>query len=284
MPWVWKSVVAGLLLSVAAAEAQAAPAKPPPVDAPLTFYVAKGAPNSCGPGCSEWIVAEGDFGLGSVVQFRALLNRLGKQKLPVFFYSPGGLIGEALAIGRLIREKGLTTGVARTIAEGCPDERKVKECGELKRSGKKLDAELLTSAGRCNSACVYAVLGGKTRVVPPGARLGVHAARSVSIANKEVKTVDLTKIPAAQQKASRQRLHEKLRIYIREMGVSTRLINVAEAVPHEKVHYLTRNQIAEFGIDRSTFAETPWKFVEGPAVSKYFIEARGREKPEFPAS
>ena len=28
---------------------------------PMIFFVAKGEPNACGPGCSEWIAAEGTF-------------------------------------------------------------------------------------------------------------------------------------------------------------------------------------------------------------------------------
>jgi hypothetical protein len=277
------------LLTTVAIQAQAAPAPDKTISTvPMTFFIARGATNSCGPGCSEWIVVEGDFGVGSAAQFRALLSHLGKQKLPVFFHSPGGLVEEALTIGRLMREKGMTSGVGRTIPEGCLDEKRKKECDDLKKSGKKLDADLLTSAGRCSSACVYALLGGKTRIVPPGARVGVHAARSVNIANKQVKMVDVTKKSAAQQKADRQRYQEKLRTYVREMGTNVQLVDVAQGVPHEKIHYLTRNQIAELGIDRSTFAETPWKFVEGPsiapAISKFFMEARGQEKTEFPAS
>jgi len=284
----WASLFAALLLTLSfAAQSRAAPAKDLGSNEPILLYIAKGAPDSCGPGCSEWIAAEGDFGIGSAAQFRALLARLGKQKLPVFFHSPGGLIDEALNIGRLLREKGIVTGIGRTIPEGCADEKKAKECSAHKKSGKKLDADLLTSRGRCASACSYALLGGKTRMVAPGAALGVHAARSVNIENKRVKAVDLSKRTEQQQKASRQRFREKLRAYLREMGIDARLAEVAEGVPHEKMHYLTRNQIAEFGIDRSTFAETPWKFAEGPnvpAISKFFFEARGDGKSEFPAS
>lgn len=276
-----------LLTAACASQSHAAPAKLSAAT-PLTFYVVTGEPNSCGPGCSEWIAVEGRFTVGSASQFRALITRLGKQKLPIFFHSPGGLIDEALSIGRLMREKGMTVGVGRTTPDGCADEKQKQECDERKKSGKKLHADLRTSDGRCSSACVYAILGGKTRVISPGAQLGVHAGRSVSIANKQVKEVDLSKVSAQRQKASRQRLKDKLRDYVREMGVSTELVDVAEAVPNEKLYNLTRNQIARLGIDRSPFAETPWKFIEGastsPAMSKFFFEARGEGKPEFPAS
>lgn len=282
------SVMVAFLALGLVSPTKAAPEKPRSSEAPMTFYVAKGGPSACGLGCSEWIAAEGTFGLGSATRFRALLGRLGKEKLPVFFDSPGGLVGEALAIGRLLREKGLTSGIGRTNVESCADEKKAKECSELKKSNKKLDADLQAHNARCNSACVYAVLGGKTRVVWPGTRLGVHAARSVSIQDGRVKAVDLAKVTPQRQKASQQRFKEKLRGYVREMGIDGRLVEIAEAVPHEKVHYLTRDQIADLGIDRSEFRETPWKFTDNtfttPAVAKFFLEAKGGDRKEFPAS
>lgn len=81
----------GLLATATVPEARAAPANTLYSADPLTVYVARGIPDICGLGCSEWIVAEGRFGVGSADKFRALLTRLGKQKLPVFFNSPGGL-------------------------------------------------------------------------------------------------------------------------------------------------------------------------------------------------
>jgi hypothetical protein len=276
-----------------AAPGQAAPAQTSKYANPITLYVARGAPDICGPGCSEWIVAEGRFGFGSASQFRALLARLGKQKLPVFFNSPGGLLGEGLAIGRLMREKGLASALGRTIPTDCgddKDEKKAKACSELKMSGKKLEADLRVSEGRCNSTCVYAVLGGKTRAVAPGARLGVHAAQrvKVTLADKKVKEIDYSKLSPREQKENLKRIRDMLRTYVREMGIDLELVDVSDAVPNEDIRYLTRAQIVKFGIDRSTFSETPWKFIEGPslapAISKHFFEARGQEKSEFPAS
>lgn len=295
MPTIFRATfpfAVALLVLALVPPTQAAPADALSTAGPITLYVATGDANSCGPGCNEWIVAEGEFGIGSATQFRAMLGRLAKQTLPVYFNSPGGLVGEALQIGRMMREKGLTSALGRTAPSDCSDdkkdEKKAKECSALKKSGKKLHADLQTSEGRCNSACVYAVLGGKTRLISPGARLGVHAARSVNIAKHQVKAVDTSKLSPQQYKADRQRFRDKLRAYVREMGIDATLVDVSEAVPHEKVQYLSRTQIAKFGIDRSTFSETPWKFVEGPslkpAVSKFFLEARGDDKSEFAPS
>src|SRR5262245_29131736 len=94
--------------------AQAQPAAPKPPETrpafdeqakktPLIFYVARGGPDECGPGCSEWIVVEGTFDTGASGRFVAFLRRVRGEKLPVFFRSPGGLGSEALAIGRTLR-------------------------------------------------------------------------------------------------------------------------------------------------------------------------------------
>src|SRR4029079_3683295 len=40
---------------------------------PMIFFVAKGGPNACGPGCSQWIAAQGNFDEKSEDRFRTLL-------------------------------------------------------------------------------------------------------------------------------------------------------------------------------------------------------------------
>ena len=82
---------------------------------PIVFFLAKGEPNACGPGCQEWIAADGTFDPGADGRLRALLKKLGGRKLPIFFHSPGGSITAGLGIGRLMRERGLTAGVGWKI-------------------------------------------------------------------------------------------------------------------------------------------------------------------------
>jgi hypothetical protein len=63
----------------------------------------------------------------------------------VVFDSPGGDIGEALRIGRDIKETGLTTEVSQ----------------------------------ECSSACTYSFAAGRERILLPGGRLGFHACQRV---------------------------------------------------------------------------------------------------------
>ena len=256
-----------------------------PERAPLLFYLAKGEDDACGEGCGEWIAAEGFFGQGSAQRFRAFLKTLSGRKLPVYFHSPGGLQSEALTIGRLMRERQMTAGVAKTVPAGCPvtnppNGQVDKACEKLKRSGQKVTAELRAMDANCNSACVYALIGAKVRQVPPGAVLGVHASKLVRVSHDgRVKTV------ASEQKAQLSRLNGQLRDYVKRMGIDPELFELAAKVAHEKIHRLSRDEIARFGIDDRAFQETHWTVSEKPsqplAVFKLVAEARGPSHKEF---
>ena len=77
----------------------AAPAKPEPAkvrleDIPeIVFYVAKGDADACGHGCDQWIAADGKIDGGAPQHLRASLAKIGKRRLPIFFHSPGGMVG-----------------------------------------------------------------------------------------------------------------------------------------------------------------------------------------------
>src|SRR5262245_46356651 len=58
---------------------------PAVIKKPMVFYLAKGEPDACGPGCSEWIAAEGEIDAGALQRLRAILAHPGKRKLPIFF-------------------------------------------------------------------------------------------------------------------------------------------------------------------------------------------------------
>ena len=70
------------------------------------------------------------------------------QKKPpfVFLESPGGLTWTGVNLGRVIRERGLTTGVADNA--------------------------------QCSSACALVWMGGKERLMGRNARIGFHATKS----------------------------------------------------------------------------------------------------------
>jgi hypothetical protein len=257
-----------------------------PITTPIVFYAAKGQADACGPGCSEWIAAEGQFDLGALQRLRAFLARLGGRKLPIFFQSSGGLQEQAMVIGRLLHEREMTAGVSRTIPAGCvgaSDE----ACRTLKQSGQKLDAKL-HSVASCNSACVYALVGGKVRQVPPGARLGVHSGKLIQLrSDGRVEFISHSSPPSG-DKAKFAQMNAQLQRYLREMRMDAGLFELASRVPHEQIHYLNRDEIARFGIDPREFQESRWMAMElrpQPfSIFKFVAEAKGAGRKEFRTS
>ena len=243
--------------------------------APLVFFLAR-ATGGCGAGCDEWIAAEGGFDLGSADRLRAFLRKFPGRTPPIYFQSPGGIQEEAIAIGRLMHERGMTAGVARTLPYGCaPGKETGDRCLALKRSGQPIAAELRSTGASCSSACVYALLGAKTRLVPPDARLGVHASRRVHVypdgrvtrtSGDDVRLAEAT---------------NELKDYVQEMGVDVALIDTAFKIKFSDAYFLSRNEIVHFGIDTRAFQETRWTVLDPasrrPSAFKLVVEARGEK-------
>jgi hypothetical protein len=254
----------------------------------MVFYLAQGEPDACGPGCGEWIAAEGSIDFGAAQRFRVFLARLGKRKLPIFFSSPGGLGGPAMEIGRILRAREMTAGVSKTNPAGCVAASD-QSCRALKRSGQVLAAELDNLAS-CNSGCVYALVGAKVRQVPPGARLGVHSAKLVQVYRDGRVKAALQGDPSAHEKSLAA--DAQFRRYLQEMRIDAGLFGVTSKVPYEQVHYLSRDEIAAFGIDTREFLEARWMAVEspsqgpsqGPSVVKFMVEVKGASRKEFRTS
>jgi hypothetical protein len=274
-----------VIAAVIAASAGTAEAEPQPKNPwlPMVFYVAKGEPNACGAGCREWIVAEGTIDRDAPARLRALLNRLGQRKLPIHFHSPGGSVEGGLAIGRLMRERRMTAGVGRTIPRGCdPLQEHEATCDDVKRTGRELLAELRSARTLCNSSCVYALIGASVREVAAGARIGVHEIALGRFDERgQPAPLDRKNLSAEQL---RQLRSEEARIarYVAEMGIDKGLFDAATQIVHERIRYLSHDEIARFGIDRREFQESRWMVDEGPpgplAVIKFVVEAKAANK------
>ena len=250
---------------------------------PMIFYIAKGENGACGTDCNEWIAAEGQIETGSAQQLRTFLTKLGKRKLPIFFHSPGGNVTASLAIGRLLREREMTAGVSETVPVGCVGTSE-QACRALKQSGYVLPATL-RNVSACNSACVFALIGGKVRYVPPGARLGVHSSRvvifrlgggSLNASSKQIASLQRTRLAE---------LNVDTRRYVQEMKVDVRLFELAAKIPHEDIYYLTREEIIGFGIDVRGAPEARWLAAEVMPqrlwAMKFFVESSGEGKTGF---
>lgn len=272
--------------SADAQKSKIAPKLAAPKSPPMIFYLAKGDDDACGPGCGEWIAAEGQFDADTAQRLRSILNRLGKRKLPIFFHSLGGNGMTAMAMGRLLRERETTAGVSETIPAGCAGASD-QDCRALKQSGQVLPSTLRNMAN-CSSACVFALIGAKVRQVPPGARLGVHSpkvvvpwaqARKIGYSDRQIVSFEKTRLAEANSQARR---------YVQEMKIDVRLFDLLLKVPNESVHYLSRDEIVAFGIDTREFSESRWIATELLPhqlwTMKYFVAGRGQDGAELRTS
>jgi hypothetical protein len=188
----------------------------------MTFLIAKGDADACGPGCNQWIAAEGNIDYDAAKRFRDFMRDPGRRSLPVFFNSPGGSTIQARIMGRTMREYRMRAGVARTVLIGSEQK-----------------ARLFTTNSRCASACVYALIGASVRELSPEAELGIHAIRFVWTAPG----------PIRGSPPSMEAALERLRNYVVEMGVDPALVDVAARAGADDIHWLTRAEIEKFHID-----------------------------------
>ena len=85
----------------------------------LTIYLAKGAPNACGPGCDRWIAIEGQVDNDAASRIRRFLAGIKDTQRPIYLHSPGGNVEQSYVIGRLLRSRKAVARVGQTIATAC---------------------------------------------------------------------------------------------------------------------------------------------------------------------
>jgi hypothetical protein len=213
---------------------------------PMLFFLAKGAAGACGAGCSEWIAAEGNIDDDAPERLRDFLLPLNGRDIPIFFNSGGGYMGKAREVGRILRAHRISAGVGRTIPTGCrAADANDEACRRLIASKREASARLRTDGARCYSACVEAFIGASNRQVPADARLGVHGTYLESNGRAEKAPHD------AGEYFERKR-------YVIEMGADPGLVDTAEQVRFDRLHVVTRREIAKFGVETRGLYETPW--------------------------
>ena len=179
----------------------------------------------CGRNCIEIIAAEGEIVTGTPRAFVDFVKgnlRDKRVRSVVLFHSPGGSVGASMQLGMVLRNIGAATVVARA-----------RNGGGEKTSG--------FSAGRCYSACVYALMGGKRRVVPPESEVGIHRSYSIYVGAD----------PGREYAGSRVQVDNgatgaAIARYSDLMGISRDLINSAQKTLPDSIHILTRDEITRW--------------------------------------
>jgi hypothetical protein len=151
----------------------------------------------------------------------------------------------------------MSAGVARTLAAKCLPTKPLDECAGLIRAHLDSEAVLRTDSARCVSACALAIFGATTREIAPDALLGVHST-FIYFAHLPRGTTQ-SQLDKANERGM-QRLEKTFSSYIAEMKLSKKLFNIIWNTKFEDMHYLTRAELFDLGIDRRESVETGWHF------------------------
>jgi hypothetical protein len=222
-----RAIFLGLLVALAATPSLAQTTARPPIggfgsaspDA-MIFYVAHGANGACGPNCSDWIAAEGAVQWDTYKRLINILDRQNGRKPPVVINASGlSNLNVAVSLGRILHERGFDTTEGVTEVAACKDKPDA-DCFALKRPGGPLEATLTTKSATCDIACVLILAGGIHRSLPAGTRViltgtAIHNRLAPNVSDEHRES--LTSI-----------FGEQFRLYLREMGVDTELIDIVD--------------------------------------------------------
>jgi hypothetical protein len=219
-------IVSGVLAIVAAGAAQAQQRSPigmfgsPP--GAMIFYVAHGPAGAGGPGCSDWIAAEGTVQWDSYKRLIAILDRQAGRKLPLVIHSWGeSNLNVATSMGRILRDRGLDATAGATEVEACAGKAEA-DCFAAKRPGGPLDAKVSLPDPACDFACVLMLAGGVHRSLPQGAR--------VVLTGRVIRNRLAPNVSAEQRESLTAHFGDEYRRYLHDMGVEPELIDIVDSL------------------------------------------------------
>lgn len=193
--------------------------------------VSIGGPSQCGSSCPVVIAAEGEITNETPSRFISFVqSNIGERNLHaiVFLDSPGGRVLASMELGRVLRRIGAAAIVGRV------DPYASHGVSEF-------------AAARCLSACVYALIGAKKRVIPPESLVGIHRMFAY------VDAVDQAGEMGQYRAYDNGEMAAVLSRYTGMMGVSPALIRMAEHISSDRIHIMTRREIARFRLGSSRF-------------------------------
>lgn len=145
---------------------------------------------------------------GSAATFATAVESFAEYIKTVTLDSPGGSVTDALAMGRLIREKGFTTSVA---------------AGSL-----------------CASSCPLVFAGGKERVAAPTSAIAVH---QIYAAAPSDSTLASRLAAAGSAMSDAQSMTAEISRYMIEMGVDTEVWLRALETPPDRLSYFSPDDL-----------------------------------------
>lgn len=180
--------------------------------------------------CFPRVLVEGDIPADAASQFERFVAGSHLPGLTVCFNSPGGSVGGAIDLGRVIRRNGMDTCI----------EPSYETVGDDLTSPNRV----FVPSASCASACVLAFMGGVNRTIDQGSLVGVHQFSGAFGPLGDSLT---------------QFTQTRLAAYLDEMGVNRRLLDVASTVLPSSVHWLSLDDARSVGLDNMTPQPIAWK-------------------------
>jgi hypothetical protein len=158
-----------------------------------------------------------------------------KQYTPtIFLNSAGGDLVAGLKLGVMIRTKGLSTAVGKSVPESIdPKWEKIVP-------------------GQCVSACAYAFLGGVSRTAQPG-EIGVHQFHNEAALNDP-----LGKLFTAVDLSVDQFVSALVIDHVAKMGADPRIVSIASATLPGEMHYFDEQELDELKVTWNPDLFQPW--------------------------
>ncbi|GAA3851066.1 hypothetical protein AFIC_001281 [[Pseudomonas] carboxydohydrogena] len=190
---------------------------------PMTFVWHPAPKGRCAPDCRDWIEAVGVITSDTPALFEKTATGHDLSSATVVLNSSGGSVLDALALGRVWRKAGIFTTVGRVI----------------ETDGLNGKVRAIQPDAYCESMCVFLLLAGNTRTVPPEAHVRVHQIWMGDRAN-DAKAATYT----AQDLMIVERDVGRLAKYTFDMGGTGDLLTLALSVPPwEPLHELSRAEL-----------------------------------------
>ena len=205
----------------------------------------------CGHPCIDFVVAEGVIGMSSGFAYAITYKLLGERSVPVLLDLPGGnVLGMELLAG-MFRRLGATVVIARARERACRPGDIRCTADDTLHNVKMYDVS--AAKAECELACPFAFMGAKMRVVPVGAKIGLHApeldldqpiGRALVAIEPDIKT-----------KATEDD-EENYAAIAREMGIDPAIAARAVKTPHSKMDYLADEDVTRYRLRSVSLAES----------------------------
>jgi hypothetical protein len=201
------------------------------ITSPMQFeWRREGPADLCGPNCREWISAVGYITADTPREFEAFARGRDVRGAVLVLDSDGGSVLGTLALGRVIRGLDMVTTVGRSTSTSS---------GAIEQPYSALGPD-----GRCESMCVFLLLAGTSRYVPPEARVLVH---QIWLGKKRKRALELNY--TAEELNIVQRDIGRLARYTFEMGGGADLLETALQVPPwEPMYRLSPEEMRRMGL------------------------------------